>query len=385
MSSWTPCGYCGADPTTSTVFGPTNAPIASTSAVQSARTGALRTVRPKLCAALWNAAWADSARTISGSVMPRSCAARSRAARTPHRMDSVPPLVRNPATSASPWSRLAVHPTVSDWMRRSDGNAWVLSAFSCRNIAAAASATACTDGPPSYTSPNVLPSLPAHVTGPQGREFVDHVVDRSAILPQRIHAHPVWPRDAERGGHHLPSRSCSSPISASSPSPSKERRTTTCWPSRMRAEYLGFDAFFRSDHYLAMGGGSGAPGPTDAWITLAGLARDTSTIRLGTLVSSATFRLPGPFAVDRRPGRPDVRRPGRARPRRRLVRRRTPGLRNPVPGTRRALRPARGATRDHHRHVGDAGRRRRSTHPAATTRSRVRRRCPSHARRRCRS
>ena len=65
----------------------------------------------------------------------------------------------------------------------------------------------------------------------------------------------------------------------------------------VRAEYLGFDAFFRSDHYLAMGGGSGAPGPTDAWITLAGLARDTSTIRLGTLVSSATFRLPGPFAV----------------------------------------------------------------------------------------
>ena len=65
----------------------------------------------------------------------------------------------------------------------------------------------------------------------------------------------------------------------------------------VRAEYLGFDAFFRSDHYLAMGSGSGAPGPTDAWITLAGLARDTSTIRLGTLVSSATFRLPGPFAV----------------------------------------------------------------------------------------
>jgi len=65
----------------------------------------------------------------------------------------------------------------------------------------------------------------------------------------------------------------------------------------VRAEYLGFDAFFRSDHFLAMGGGSGAPGPTDAWITLAGLARDTSTIRLGTLVSSATFRLPGPFAV----------------------------------------------------------------------------------------
>jgi F420-dependent oxidoreductase-like protein len=63
------------------------------------------------------------------------------------------------------------------------------------------------------------------------------------------------------------------------------------------SEELGFDAFFRSDHYLAMGGVSGRPGPTDAWITLAGLARDTSRIRLGTLVTAATFREPGPLAV----------------------------------------------------------------------------------------
>jgi F420-dependent oxidoreductase-like protein len=62
------------------------------------------------------------------------------------------------------------------------------------------------------------------------------------------------------------------------------------------AEELGFDAFFRSDHYLAMTG-SGLPGPTDAWITLAGLARDTSRIRLGTLMSPVTFRLPGPLAI----------------------------------------------------------------------------------------
>ena len=62
-------------------------------------------------------------------------------------------------------------------------------------------------------------------------------------------------------------------------------------------ERLGFDAFFRSDHYLKMGDVSGLPGPTDAWVTLAGLARDTSTVRLGTLVTSATFRLPGPLAV----------------------------------------------------------------------------------------
>lgn len=62
------------------------------------------------------------------------------------------------------------------------------------------------------------------------------------------------------------------------------------------AEELGFGAFFRSDHYLAMGT-DGLPGPTDAWVTLAGLARDTTTIRLGTLMSSATFRLPGPLAI----------------------------------------------------------------------------------------
>jgi F420-dependent oxidoreductase-like protein len=62
-------------------------------------------------------------------------------------------------------------------------------------------------------------------------------------------------------------------------------------------EDLGFDAFFRSDHYLKMGDVSGLPGPTDAWTTLAGLARETSRIRLGTLVSPATFRLPGPLAI----------------------------------------------------------------------------------------
>jgi F420-dependent oxidoreductase-like protein len=63
------------------------------------------------------------------------------------------------------------------------------------------------------------------------------------------------------------------------------------------SERLGFGAFFRSDHYLHMGDVSGLPGPTDAWVTLAGLARETTTIRLGTLMSAATFRLPGPLAI----------------------------------------------------------------------------------------
>ncbi|WP_459963626.1 LLM class F420-dependent oxidoreductase [Nocardia sp. IFM 10818] len=62
-------------------------------------------------------------------------------------------------------------------------------------------------------------------------------------------------------------------------------------------EDLGYDAFFRSDHYLAMGDADGLPGPTDAWITLAGLARETSRIRLGTLVTAATFRHPGVTAI----------------------------------------------------------------------------------------
>ena len=62
------------------------------------------------------------------------------------------------------------------------------------------------------------------------------------------------------------------------------------------SEELGFDAFFRSDHYIAFAG-DGLPGPTDAWVTLAGLARDTTTIRLGTLVSPVTFRAPGPLAI----------------------------------------------------------------------------------------
>jgi F420-dependent oxidoreductase-like protein len=62
------------------------------------------------------------------------------------------------------------------------------------------------------------------------------------------------------------------------------------------AEAAGFDGYFRSDHYLTMSG-DGLPGPTDAWVTLAGLARETSTIRLGTMLTAGTFRLPGVLAI----------------------------------------------------------------------------------------
>jgi F420-dependent oxidoreductase-like protein len=64
----------------------------------------------------------------------------------------------------------------------------------------------------------------------------------------------------------------------------------------LATEAAGFSDFVRSDHYLAFDS-TGLPGPTDSWITLAGLARETQRIRLGTMVSAATFRLPGPMAI----------------------------------------------------------------------------------------
>ncbi len=118
------------------------------------------------------------------------------------------------------------------------------------------------------------------------------------------------------------------------------------------AERLGFGAFFRSDHYLGMGT-DGLPGPSDAWITLAGLARETSTIRLGTMMTSATFRHPGPLAIS--VANVDQMSGGRVE----LgigagwFDAGAHGVRHPVPGHGGALRPVRGAARDHHRAVGD--------------------------------
>ena len=63
------------------------------------------------------------------------------------------------------------------------------------------------------------------------------------------------------------------------------------------AEEAGFEAFFRSDHYLGVERGNPRFVPTDSWTTLAGLARETRRVRLGTLVTAATFRLPGVLAV----------------------------------------------------------------------------------------
>lgn len=67
--------------------------------------------------------------------------------------------------------------------------------------------------------------------------------------------------------------------------------------SAQLAEERGFGAWFRSDHYSRLGPGDRGAGPTDSWVTLGALARETRTIRLGTLVTSGTFRLPGPLAI----------------------------------------------------------------------------------------
>ena len=160
--STTPCGYWGAEATTRAVLGPTASAMASRSTVQSSVTGTIRVRRPKRWAPLWNAAWALSARTISGSATERSARARSLAASTAHRMLSVPPLVRNPAVSGGPWRRSAVHPQSSDWISPRDGKAEVLRAFSWRKSRAARSATSRTSSPPSNTRPKVRPS--AHRT-----------------------------------------------------------------------------------------------------------------------------------------------------------------------------------------------------------------------------
>jgi F420-dependent oxidoreductase-like protein len=63
------------------------------------------------------------------------------------------------------------------------------------------------------------------------------------------------------------------------------------------AEAAGFEGFFRSDHFMRIGSGDPGPGPTDAWVTLGAIARETSRVRLGTLVTNATLRHPGVFAV----------------------------------------------------------------------------------------
>ncbi len=63
------------------------------------------------------------------------------------------------------------------------------------------------------------------------------------------------------------------------------------------AEQAGFAGYFRTDHLQREGRAAGLPGPTDAWVTLAGLARETSRLRLGTLMTCSTFRHPGHLAI----------------------------------------------------------------------------------------
>ena len=121
-----------------------------------------------------------------------------------------------------------------------------------------------------------------------------------------------------------------------------------------RAEHLGFDGFFSSDHYFKMSDVSGLPGPLDTWTTLAGLARDTTSLRLGPLVTPVTFRLPGPLAIavaqidDMSGGRIEWRSA-------RVVRHGARGVRHPVPAHRRSHHARRASASS--RGCGDAPRR----------------------------
>ena len=63
------------------------------------------------------------------------------------------------------------------------------------------------------------------------------------------------------------------------------------------AEELGFDAYFRSDHYISFTFGDGLPGPTDAWTTLAGLARDTTHVAARHARVADHLPPPGPLAI----------------------------------------------------------------------------------------
>jgi F420-dependent oxidoreductase-like protein len=65
----------------------------------------------------------------------------------------------------------------------------------------------------------------------------------------------------------------------------------------LAAERSGLDAFHRSDHYLGVDPDDAGYRSTDSWTTIAGLARETTRIRLGALVTAGTLRLPGPLAV----------------------------------------------------------------------------------------
>ena len=133
MSSMTPCGYCGAEPTTSAVFSSTRSAMADTSGGPVIENGEPCAPRVRIGSRpCGRAACAAADRTMLGSVSPRSARPRSRAAFTATRIDSVPPLVKNPDTVSGPFRSDPVQPTTSDWMSRNEGNALVLSAFSCR-------------------------------------------------------------------------------------------------------------------------------------------------------------------------------------------------------------------------------------------------------------
>ena len=119
------------------------------------------------------------------------------------------------------------------------------------------------------------------------------------------------------------------------------------------AEAAGYDAFFRSDHFLVMGEASGEPGPTDSWVTLGGARPGDLADPAGHAGDLGDVPAARPARDRGGAGGRDVAGPRRARPGLGLVRGRARGVRHPVPRPRRAVRPAHRAAGDHHRAVGD--------------------------------
>ena len=318
--------------------------------------------------------------TEIASVTPRRCAASTiSAANDAHRSDG-----SGPCTSTTSRPALPAHSsTVGQSIARTPPSAMrTVGRVCCRSSSSLRSIDANRRAEPIASPSAAIVPDPAKPASTQpvkantitGLRSSGHWSTRST--PSTLGAHPSGAA-ADRSGSVRPC-GCES-----SPSPSRARTTPTCRRSPGSARSW---ASTRSSGPITTwrSTATGCPGPTDAWLTLAALARDTTRIRLGTLVSPVTFRYPGSARDLGRAGRRDERRTGRARARHRMARRRARRVRDPVPAGRRALRAPRGAARDRHRPVVDTGRRALLVHRASTTRSPTRRRSRNRCSSRCR-
>ena len=63
------------------------------------------------------------------------------------------------------------------------------------------------------------------------------------------------------------------------------------------AEDCGFAGYFRADHLMRAGTDDPAALATDVWVSMAGLARETQRLRLGSVMTCSTFRHPAHLAI----------------------------------------------------------------------------------------